>query len=66
MDPMEPEVQFFFYLGAVICFVLAALGEGWRHGARTRAGLKPALTLLPFGLALAYFPTLWNVGVEAF
>lgn len=50
----------------MICFVLAAIGEGWRYGARTRAGLKPALTLLPFGLALAYFPTLWNMGVEAF
>ena len=63
---MEPEVSFFFYLGALICFVLAAIGESWRYGARTRRGLKPTLTLLPLGLALAVFPTLWNTGELAF
>jgi hypothetical protein len=62
---MEPKVSFFFYLAAVICFVLAALGEGWRHGARTRRGLKPALTLLPLGLALAVFPTMWTTATLA-
>lgn len=63
---MEPDVSFFFYLGATICFVLAALGEGWRFGARTRRGMAPSLTLLPFGLALALFPTLWNTAEVAF
>lgn len=63
---MDPEISFFFYLGAVICFALAALGEGWRHGARTRAGKKPSLTLLPLGLALAFFPIMWDTGVAAF
>ena len=63
---MEPEVSFFFYLGALICFVLAAIGENWRYGARTRRGLKPTLTLLPLGLALAVVPTLWNTGELAF
>jgi hypothetical protein len=63
---MEPEVSFFFYLGALICFVLAAIGESWRYGARTRRGLKPTLTLLPFGLALAVVPTLWNTAELAF
>ena len=63
---MDPEIAFFFYLAAVVCFVVAALGEGWRYGARTRRGLKPSLTLLPLGLALFAFPTMWNVGVEAF
>jgi hypothetical protein len=63
---MDPEVSFFFYLGAIVCFVLAALGEGWRYGARTRAGLKPSLTLLPLGLALAFFPLMWDTGVAAF
>jgi hypothetical protein len=63
---MDPEVAFFFYLGAVVCFVLAAVGETWRYGARTRRGLKPTLTLLPLGLALAVVPTLWAVGAEAF
>ena len=63
---MEPEVSFFFYLGALVCFILAAIGETWRYGGRTRRGLKPTLTLLPFGLALAVFPTLWNTGELAF
>lgn len=63
---MDPEISFFFYLAAVICFVLAALGEGWRYGARTRAGLKPSLALLPLGLALAFFPTMWDTAVVAF
>ncbi len=63
---MDPKIAFYFYLSAVICFVLAAMGEGWRHGARTRAGLKPTLTLLPLGLALAFFPVMWDAGVAAF
>lgn len=63
---MDPEVSFFFYLGAVICFVLAALGEGWRYGRRTRAGLKPLIALLPLGLALALVPIMWDTGVAAF
>jgi hypothetical protein len=62
---MDLEIKFFFYLGAVLCFLVAALGETWRYGARTRAGLKPTLALLPLGLALAVFPTMWDVGVEA-
>lgn len=66
MAVMDPEVSFFFYLGAVICFALAAIGEGWRFGGRTRAGVKPTIALLPLGLALAFFPTMWNLGVEAF
>jgi hypothetical protein len=63
---MDPEISFFFYLGAIVCFVLAALGEGWRFGARTRAGLQPTLTLLPLGLALAFVPIMWDTGVAAF
>jgi hypothetical protein len=63
---VDPEVSFFFYLGAVACFVLATLGEGWRYGARTRKGLTPAVALQPLGLALAVFPTMWTVGTQAF
>jgi hypothetical protein len=63
---MDNEVKFFFYLGAVICFVLAALGEGWRYGGRGRRGLAPQLLLLPLGLALFAFPTMWDTGVAAF
>ena len=63
---MDPEISFFFYLGAVACFVIAAMGEQWRFGARTRRGVAPTLALLPLGLALAFFPTMWTVGTEAF
>jgi hypothetical protein len=63
---MDNEVKFFNSLGAVVCFVLAALGEGWRYGGRGRRGLAPRLILLPLGLALFAFPTMWDTGVAAF
>ena len=63
---MEPEISFFLYLGALICFVVAAIGDNWRYGSRTRRGLAPTLTLLPLGLALARLPTLWDTGELAF
>lgn len=63
---MDNKVKFFFYLASVICLVLAALGEGWRYGSRGRRGLAPRLVLVPLGLALWLFPTLWDVGVAAF
>jgi len=62
---MDPEIKFFFYLASVVCLVLAAVGENWRYGARTRRGLKPVLTLLPLGVALFVFPFLWDAGVRA-
>lgn len=63
---MDNEVRFFFYLASVLCFVLAALGEGWRYGSRGRKGLAPRVVLVPLGLALWLFPTLWDTGVAAF
>ena len=63
---MDPEVAFFFYLGAVICFAVAAAGEAWRYGARGRRGLGPRLALVPLGLALWLFPTMWTTGQAAF
>jgi hypothetical protein len=63
---VDDEVRFFFYLGAVICFVVAALGEGWRYGSRGRRGLAPRLVLMPLGLALWLFPSVWDAGVAAF
>ena len=63
---MDVEVKFFFYLAAVLCFLVAAAGEGWRYGGRGRRGLPPRVVLVPLGLALAFFPTMWDTGVEAF
>ena len=63
---MDPEISFFFYLAAIICFVIAAIGDAWKYGGRTRRGGKSALALIPLGLALAFFPTMWDTGVAAF
>jgi len=63
---MDPDIKFFFFLAAVICLVLAAVGDNWKFGARTRRGVAPVLTLLPLGLALFAFPFLWDAGVRAF
>ena len=49
---MDKKVEFFFYVAAGVCFLLAALGTGWKYGRRTRAGLDPQLVLLPLGLLL--------------
>jgi len=63
---MDIEIKFFFYLASVVCLLLAAAGENWRYGFRTRRGMKPSLTLLPLGVALFVFPFMWDAGVEAF
>jgi hypothetical protein len=46
--------------------VLAAAGSAWRFGRLGRAGLEPRLVLVPLGLALFLFPTLWTTGKLAF
>lgn len=58
--------QFFFYLAAVLCFLVAAAGESWKFGKRSRAGLPAQVVLLPLGLALWLFPLMWNTGKAAF
>ena len=63
---MDLKAQFFFYLAAAICFGLAAIGEAWKYGARSRVGAKPLIALLPLGLLVAVIPTLWNVAEAAF
>ena len=63
---MDSEVEFFFYLGAVICFLVAAAGEGWRYGRLGRRGMAPRVVLVPLGLALWVFPLMWNTGKAAF
>ncbi|MDQ6909604.1 MAG: hypothetical protein M3Z84_02280 [Actinomycetota bacterium] len=57
---MSPEITFFFYLAAVACFAIAALAGAVPAGVISRVGL------VPLGLALFVFPTLWNTGKVAF
>ncbi|CAN5724096.1 MAG: hypothetical protein M3535_11360 [Actinomycetota bacterium] len=56
---MDPRLTFLFYLGALVCFALAAAG-GRVGGGRASVGL------VPLGLALWLFPLLWSTGVAAF
>lgn len=56
---MDEKIQFFFYLAAIIVWVLAALGNGFKVGSK-------GMVLVPLGLALFFFPALWNVGEVAF
>jgi hypothetical protein len=57
---VSAEARFFFFLASVICFVIAAAGEGWRFGRLGRRGLAPRLVLLPLGLALFVIPFMWD------
>jgi len=63
---VSAETSFFFYLGALLSFALAAAGEAWRYGSRGRRGLPPRVVLIPLGLALWLFPLLWTTGKVAF
>jgi len=63
---LSNKATFFFYLAAVICFLVAAAGEGWRFGRFGRRGLAPRVVLIPLGLALWLFPLMWNTGKLAF
>jgi hypothetical protein len=62
---MDPELTFFFYFVALICFLLATAGDGWRYGRRPRRD-QASVPLLPLGLALALVPTVWNSAEAAF
>ncbi|MGH9155547.1 MAG: hypothetical protein ACRD1K_06885 [Acidimicrobiales bacterium] len=53
---MSAEVRFLFLLGAIICWGLAAFA--------TR--VSPRVGLVPLGLALAFFPSLWEAGTTIF
>lgn len=56
---VDPRLTFFFYLGALVCFALAAAG-GRVGGGRASVGL------VPLGLGLWLFPLVWTTGVAAF
>lgn len=62
---MDPKIAFFFYLAAVVCFALAAFspaGPGLGRG----GGVGGRIGLVPLGLGLWLFPTLWATGAAAF
>ena len=59
---MDKKVEFLFYLAAIVCFVLAALQDSGRMGGRSLA----RVALVPIGLALVFFPLMWNTGAAAF
>jgi hypothetical protein len=61
-----PKGVFFFYLAAVICFVLAAIGEPRIRGRLGRPSVGPGIAFVPLGLALFVFPQMWNLGHVAF
>lgn len=56
---MDPKIAFICYLGAAVCFALAAFG-----GNRVARGRSAAF--LPLGLLLWLLPTLWDAGANAF
>ena len=53
---MDVKLKFLFYLAALVCFAIAALGT--RFNAR--------ISLIPLGLAFFVFPTVWDTAVVAF
>ena len=57
---MSPKLEFLCFLGAAVCFVLAALG-GTKRGTAT----QPAV-LVPLGLFFWILPTLWNAWERGF
>ena len=63
---MDPKLQFFFYLGALVCFALSAFGDALRFGRRPGRAILPAVALVPLGLLLFVFPTVWATGTLAF
>lgn len=63
---MKDTARFWVYIAAIACFLIAALGETWRYGSRSRRGLKPLIAAMPLGLAVALLPTVWDLGKTVF
>jgi len=58
---LDTKIVFLFYAAAVVCFVLATVGDiGRGRGALAR------VSLVPLGLALYVFPQMWNAGAAGF
>ena len=63
---MDPKITFWFYLAAVICFAIAAIGDAWRFGRLGRRNLAPRLALVPLGLALYVSRSRCPLGKQVF
>lgn len=63
---MDPKIAFFFYLAAVICFGIAAFAPVGGGLGGTGRGVGARVGLVPLGLGLWLFPTLWATGAAAF
>ncbi len=63
---MDAKLAFVFYLVAVVCFGLAAFAPLGRGFGRTGGGLGARVGLVPLGLGLWLFPTMWTTGTNAF
>lgn len=63
---MDPKLAFFFYLAAVVCFGLAAFSPVSPGLGRTGRGLGARVGLVPLGLGLWLFPTMWTTGTSVF
>lgn len=63
---MDPKLTFLFYLAAVVCFGVAAFAPGAPGLGRHGGGIAGRISLVPLGLALWLFPTMWDTGTNAF
>ncbi len=59
---MDLKLAFLFYLAAAVCFGVAAFSPVGLSG----RGLGTRVGLVPLGLGLWLFPTLWSTGTAAF
>lgn len=62
---LDNKIVFIFYAAAVACFVLAAVQGSGRGGGLGR-GAMTRVSLVPVGLALFVFPSMWNAGSTGF
>ncbi len=63
---MDPKLAFIFYLVAVVCFGLAAFAPVAPGYGRAGGGFGARVGLVPLGLGLWLFPTMWTTGTGAF
>lgn len=63
---MDPTLTFLFYLAAIVCFGIAAFAPAGPGLGRTGRGVGARVGLVPLGLALWLFPTMWATASAAF